>query len=47
VNPNFFGKGDWQDIARLRLEVTFDSKGKTIMGVIEKKTQKEKQLFGV
>ena len=47
VNPNFFGKGDWQDIARLRLEVTFDSKGKTIMGVIEKKTQKEKPLIEV
>jgi len=47
VNPNFFGKGDWQDIARLRLEVTFDSKGKTIMGVIEKKTQKEKPLLEV
>jgi len=40
VNPNFFGKGDWQDIARLRLEVTFNPDGKTIMGEIEKKSEK-------
>lgn len=40
VNPNFFGKGDWQDIARLRLEITFDANGKTIMGEIEKKSKK-------
>ncbi len=40
VNPNFFGKGDWQDIARLRLEIIFDANGKTIMGEIEKKAKK-------
>ncbi|MGE4415509.1 MAG: replication/maintenance protein RepL [Bacteroidales bacterium] len=40
VNPSFFGKGDWQDIARLRLEITFDANGKTIMGEIEKKSKK-------
>jgi hypothetical protein len=40
VNPNFFGKGDWQDIARLRLEITFDGTGKSIMGEIEKKSKK-------
>jgi hypothetical protein len=39
VNPNFFGKGEWQDIARLRLEVTFDANGKTVMGEVEKKTK--------
>jgi len=27
VNPHLFGKGDWQDIAKLRLEITFDSDG--------------------
>lgn len=37
VNPHLFGKGDWQDIARLRLEIIFDNNGKTIMGNIEKK----------
>lgn len=42
VNPYIFGRGDWVDIAKLRLEVTFDSKGKTIMGTVEKKTIKSK-----
>ena len=37
MNPHLFGRGDWQDIAKLRLEVTFDANGKTIMGTIEKK----------
>ena len=41
VNPHLFGRGDWGDIARLRLEVLFDSDGKTIMGTIEKKSPKE------
>jgi hypothetical protein len=35
VNPNLFGRGEWKDISRLRLEVTFDNKGKTIKGTIE------------
>jgi hypothetical protein len=43
VNPHIFGKGDWADIAKLRLEITFDAKGKTIMGTIEKKTIQEKE----
>ena len=42
VNPNFFGKGEWQDIARLRLEVTFDANGKTIMGEVEMRTKHRK-----
>lgn len=37
VNPYLFGYGEWQDIAKLRLTVTFDAKGKTIMGEIERK----------
>lgn len=41
VNPHLFGRGDWADIARLRLEVTFDSNGKTIKSTIEKKSPKE------
>ncbi len=40
VNAHLFGKGEWQDIARLRLEVTFDINGKTIMGTVEKKSKK-------
>lgn len=30
LNPYLFGKGDWQDISRLRLEINYDDiKGKT------------------
>lgn len=30
ANPYLFGKGDWQDIARLRLEINYDEiKGRT------------------
>lgn len=29
MNPNLFGKGDWQDISRLRMEVGYDITGKT------------------
>ena len=43
VNPHLFGKGDWKDIAKIRLEVVFDSEGKTIMSEIEKKETKEKR----
>ncbi|MDT7960139.1 replication/maintenance protein RepL [Clostridium perfringens] len=43
VNPHLFGKGDWKDIAKIRLEVVFDAKGKTIMSEIEKKETKEEK----
>lgn len=43
INPHLFGKGDWKDIAKIRLEVVFDSKGKTIMSEIERKEAKEKK----
>ena len=34
--PYLFGKGDWQDISRLRLEVNYDDiKGKTFKTVCE------------
>ncbi|MCR8747279.1 replication/maintenance protein RepL [Romboutsia lituseburensis] len=39
VNPHLFGRGEWNDIAKLRLEVTFDSNGKTILGTIEKNSK--------
>lgn len=42
VNPHLFGKGDWKDIAKIRLNVTFEAEGKTIMTEIEKKEIKEK-----
>lgn len=37
VNPHLFGKGEWKDIAKIRLEVAFDGEGKTIMSEIERK----------
>lgn len=43
VNPNFFGRGQWTDIERLRLEITFDGRGKTIMGEIEKKSKNKNE----
>lgn len=37
LNPYFFGKGDWQDIARLRLEINYDEiKGRTFKSIISK-----------
>lgn len=42
VNPHIFGKGEWKDIAKIRLEVTFDSEGKTVMSEIERKEDDKK-----
>jgi len=36
VNSNLFGRGEWTDIKQLRLNVTFDANGKTVMAEIEK-----------
>jgi hypothetical protein len=36
-NPHLFGRGEWRDIEELRLTVTFDAKGKTVMGEIRHK----------
>lgn len=42
VNPYLFGKGDWQDVSRLRLEVNYDDiKGKTFKTVCEYNDKKE------
>ena len=44
-NPYLFGKGDWQDISRLRLEINYDDiKGKTFKTVCEYKEDKDGQL---
>lgn len=43
-NPYLFGKGDWQDIASLRLEVNYDDiKGKTFKAVCQYKENSESQ----
>ena len=36
VNPYLFGKGEWADIAKIRMEITFDAEGKRVMSEIEK-----------
>ena len=42
-NPYFFGKGDWQDIDKLRLEINYDRiKGKTFKAVCEYKDKQNK-----
>lgn len=39
-NPYLFGKGDWQDIARLRLEINYDDiRGKSFKAVCEYKPE--------
>ncbi|NLM05289.1 MAG: hypothetical protein GX214_09745 [Clostridiales bacterium] len=43
VNPHFFGRGQWTDIEELRLNITFNGKGKTIMGEIERKSKKKSE----
>ena len=36
LNPYFFGKGDWQDISRLRLEINYSAiEGRTFQAVVE------------
>ncbi len=40
VNPHLFGRGDWQDIKEIRMEITFNAEGKTVMSEVEKKSNK-------
>jgi len=43
VNPHLFGKGDWSDIAKIRMEITFDASGKSVMSEIEKHNQEKEK----
>lgn len=36
VNAHLFGKGDWQNIKEIRMQIHFNSEGKTVMSEIEK-----------
>ena len=36
-NPHLFGRGEWKDIAALRLTIDFDSRGKTMMSEVRRK----------
>lgn len=43
-NTMFFGKGDWQDIARMRLEINYDEiQGRTFSSYLIKKEAVEEQ----
>lgn len=43
MNPYLFGKGEWQDISRIRMEITYDSDGKTFMSVCEHDERDEQE----
>lgn len=44
-NTYFFGKGDWQDISKLRLEINYDEiKGRTFKAVCSFKEDKNGQM---
>lgn len=43
MNPYLFGKGEWQDISRIRMEITYDSDGKTFMSVCEHEEHDEQE----
>lgn len=49
VNPQLFGKGEWKDIAKIRLSATYDLNGRTIMAEIDRDTDEgreaQKQAF--
>ena len=36
VNPHLFGKGDWKEIAKIRLTVTYDMDGRTLMAEVDR-----------
>lgn len=44
VNAHLFGKGNWEDIKELRMQVTFNAEGKTVMTEIEKAVVKKASL---
>lgn len=44
-NPYLFGRGDWQDIGRLRMEIGYDAiKGRTFQAVITYREEQNGQL---
>lgn len=48
LNPYLFGRGDWQDIAKLRMTVTYDLNKRTFRSMIDYKNKiaKNKALSG-
>lgn len=43
VNPNLFGKGEWKDIAQLRMHVTYDINGRSFNTEVNKTIEKEEE----
>jgi len=45
-NPYLFGKGDWQDISKLRLDINYDEiRGRTFKTNVEYKTDPNGQMY--
>lgn len=44
VNAHLFGKGDWQNIKEIRMNIQFDANGKSVMSEIEKNTNSTPKL---
>ena len=45
-NPYLFGKGDWQDISRLRLDIQYDDiKGRTFQANVSYREEKNGQII--
>lgn len=47
VNPHLFGRGEWADIAQLKLTVTFDANGKTVMGEIKRSKDNKDNVISI
>lgn len=43
-NPYLFGKGDWQDISRLRLTIDYSFQGKTFGSIISYQSQQQSKV---
>lgn len=41
INPRFFGKGEWKDIAKLRMTVEYTPEGKTFMAEVKREEENE------
>lgn len=42
-NPHLFGRGEWQDIAKIRLNVQYDLNGKTFNAFVKQKEKDQKE----
>lgn len=45
VNPFFFGRGNWENVEKLRLEITYERTGRTFMAQVAH-GRKQKQIEG-